>query len=161
MSLLYKFISSEDAVLNIAKGCLKFTPIKELNDPTELIMSMNYDEVRDSLNKLRRHGMNQDQLSWLHKQEAILDLLAPEEKILNAPKKLEDVNSILSLGIYENIEYMKQKLASTIEKIRKNVGVLSLTLRYDSLPMWAHYSDLARGFVIEFNNLESEFIGDK
>ena len=38
---------------------------------------------------------------------------------------------------------------------------MSLTERYDSLPMWAHYADLARGFVAVFDNLDDSFAGDE
>jgi len=47
-----------------------------------------------------------------------------------------------------------------INPIRNNVGILSLTDRLDSLPMWAHYSNVAKGFVIKFHSLEKYFNGD-
>ena len=33
---LFKFVGSTSAVRNMATGSLKFTPIEELNDPSEL-----------------------------------------------------------------------------------------------------------------------------
>jgi len=158
---LFKFVGSTSAVLNIAKGALKFTPIEELNDPSELTPVMDQTAVRDSLELLRNNGMTQDQFGWLQRQEAILDLLSPEEKILTAPRTLSEANRMLSISAYDNLDYMEKKLFATIKNIRERVGVLSLSIRYDSLPMWAHYADLARGFVVVFDNLEQSFNGDK
>jgi hypothetical protein len=33
---LFKFVASKSAILSIASGSLKFTPIDDLNDPSEL-----------------------------------------------------------------------------------------------------------------------------
>jgi hypothetical protein len=48
---------------------------------------------------------------------------------------------------------MENKLFATIRNISARVGILSLSQRYDSLPMWAHYADLARGFVVVLDDL--------
>jgi hypothetical protein len=158
---LFKFVGSTSAVLNMAKGSLKFTPIEELNDPSELTPVMDRPAVRASLELLRKNGMTQDQFDWLQQQGAVLDLLSPEEKVLDAPRTLAQANRMLSLSALENLDYMEKKLFATIENIRARVGILSLSERYDSLPMWAHYADLARGFVIVLDNLEQSFKGDK
>jgi hypothetical protein len=80
---------------------------------------------------------------------------------LDAPTTLEQANQMLSLSAYENLDYMESKLFATIENIRARVGVLSLSQRYDSLPMWAHYANLAQGFVVVLDNLTESFNGDK
>ena len=38
---LFKFVGSKSAVLNMARGTLKFTPLDELNDPSELTPVMD------------------------------------------------------------------------------------------------------------------------
>jgi hypothetical protein len=157
---LHKFVASRSAVLNMAKGCLKFTPIAQLNDPTEMIPIMDRSKVRDSLARLRQNGLTQDQFEWLIRQEATLDLLAPQEKVLRAPRSLAEANKILRLPAYDNLDYMQQKLFATITTIRAKVGILSLTERYDSFPMWAHYADQAKGFVVRLENLKDVFPGD-
>jgi hypothetical protein len=158
---LFKFVGSKSAVLNIAKGTLKFTPLDELNDPTELTPVMDRAAVRASLESLRMNGLTQDQYDWLVRQDAVLDLLAPQEKVLNAPKTLAEANRLLAISTYDNLDYMERKLFATIESIRAKIGVLSLSERYDSLPMWAQYADLAKGFVVIFENLELSLKGDK
>jgi hypothetical protein len=150
---LFKFVSSTHAVLNMARGSLKFTPLPELNDPSELTPVMNRAAVRNSLEELRRHGLTKDQYRWLGCQDAVLSLLAPQEKVLDAPRTLEEANRILSISVYDNLDYMERKLFATIELIRAQVGILSHSERYDSLPMWAHYADQAKGFVVIFEEM--------
>jgi|HubBroStandDraft_6_1064221.scaffolds.fasta_scaffold259990_2 hypothetical protein len=158
---LFKFVRSASAVLNMARGAFKFTPIEELNDSSELTPVMDRVAVRKSLKLLRKHGMTKDQFDWLQRQGAVLDLLSPEEKVLNAPKTLSEANRMLSISAYDNLDYMESKLFATIMNIRARVGVLSLSQRYDSLPMWAHYAELARGFVVVLEKLEQSFRGDE
>jgi Protein of unknown function (DUF2971) len=158
---LFKFVGSTSAVLNMSRGLLKFTPIDELNDPSELTPVMDRSAVRASLEFLRTNGMTQDQFVWLRRQEAVLDLLSPEEKVLNAPTTLSQANRMLAISVYENLDYMEERFFATVKNIRARVGILSLSQRYDSLPMWAHYADLARGFVVVLENLEQSFKGDE
>jgi hypothetical protein len=117
--------------------------------------------VRASLELLRTNGLTYDQYGWLVRQGAVLDLLAPQEKVLNVPKTRAEANRMLSLSAHDNLDYMERKLRATIKSIRDKVGILSLTERYDSLPMWAHYADLARGFVVIFENLGRSLKGDE
>jgi len=101
---LFKFVASTTAVLSMAKGALKFTPIEDLNDPSELTPIMTRAAVRASLDSLRQNGLTQDQFKWLQRQEAVLDLLSPEEKILTAPSTLSEANRMLSIGAYDNLD---------------------------------------------------------
>jgi hypothetical protein len=104
--------------------------------------------VRSSLELLRINGLTQDPYDWLVRQGAILDLLAPQEKVLDAPKTLAAANRMLPISTYDNLDHMERKLFVAIESIRAKVGILSLSERYDSLPMWARYADQAKGFVV-------------
>ncbi|WP_442578460.1 DUF2971 domain-containing protein [Mesorhizobium sp. ASY16-5R] len=158
---LYKFVDSAEAVKKIAAGSLKFTPIEELNDPSELTPVMDRLSVRESLDAIRKNGMTGEQFGWLQRQEALLDLLSPEQKTISAPTTIENANYVLKSIVYDNFEYMEIKLFETIKNIKSRVGILSLTQRYDSLPMWAHYADLAKGVVLILNNLEKTFNGDR
>jgi len=158
---LFKFVGSKSAVLNMVKGSLKFTPLDELNDPSELTPVMDRAAARSSLKLLRQNGLTKAQFSWLLCQEALLDLLAPQEKVLNAPRTLAEANRMLSISAYDNLDYMERKLFATIQSIRAKIGILSLSERYDSLPMWAHYADNAKGFVVIIEDVERSFNGDE
>jgi hypothetical protein len=116
--------------------------------------------VRSSLASVRKQGYSQSQFEWLACQEATLRLLSPETRILSRPATIELANKTLNMPIYDNLDYMERALLKTITLIRSRVGVLSLTERFDSLPMWAHYGAQARGYVIQFDGLGVEFPGD-
>ena len=122
---LFKYVSSANAVVNMARGSLKFTPVEELNDPSELSPVLDRTEVRSSLEILRNKGMTRDQFVWLQRQEAVLDLLSPEEKVLKAPKTLAEVNSMLSISAYENLEFM-EKSSLPLSKISGQESECSL-----------------------------------
>jgi Protein of unknown function (DUF2971) len=144
----------------IARGSLKFAKIDELNDPSELVPIMNHDAVRSSLAVVRKQGYTETQFEWLGCQEATLRLLSPETRVLSRPASIELANRTLALPVYDNLDFMEQQLLKTITLIRSRVGILSLTERFDSLPMWAHYGAQAKGYVIRFANLGREFPGN-
>jgi hypothetical protein len=144
----------------MARGSLKFTPVAELNDPSELTPVMDRQAVRLSLTRLRQRGLTEEQFLWLRRQGETLDLLAPREKVLSAPASRQEANRLLSMRVYDDLAHMERKLFATIELIRANVGILSLSERCDSLPMWAHYADLAKGYVAVLEDLEHSFPGD-
>jgi hypothetical protein len=160
MKPLYKFVASRGAALAIADGSLKFTRIEELNDPSELVPFMNRDAVLASLNTLRKNGYTQEQFQWLGCQESILRLLSPETRVLSRPATIAAANRTLALPVYDNLDFMERQLLHTISLMRSRVGVLSLTERFDSLPMWAHYAANARGYVVCFRELDREYKGD-
>lgn len=160
MRKLYKFVKGWDAARYLAQGKLKFTQVGDLNDPAELVPAMNVEAVSESLKNIRHNGYTREQLSWLRYQEKILDRLAPEYKVIPAPKNLDAANMQIRHPIYDDFELMKRVLCSTIDIIKSRVGILSLTERFDCLPMWAHYADLARGCVLGFRGLEAAFPGD-
>jgi hypothetical protein len=160
MRTLYKFVSSPTAVLAMARGSLKFTKIKDLNDPSELVPYMDRDKVSESLAAVRLTGYTPEQFEWLGCQEAVLRLLSPETLVLSRPKTIVQANSMLALPIFDDLDRMENQLVKTISLIRSRVGVLSLTARFDSLPMWAHYGAQAKGYVVRFDGLDDLFPRD-
>lgn len=160
MVALYKFVSGQTAVRAMARGSLKFTRIAELNDPSELVPHMDREAVRASLVAVRSTGYTPEQFEWLGCQEALLRVLSPETRVLSRPSTIELANRTLALPVYDNLDFIEQQLLKTISLIRSRVGVLSLTARFDSLPMWAHYAALAKGYVLRLDGLDSEFPND-
>jgi Protein of unknown function (DUF2971) len=160
MKILYKFVGSAAAVRSMVRGSLKFTKLDELNDPSELLPFMNRDAVRSSLASIRLNGYTKTQFDWLGCQEAIPSILSPETMAISRPATVELANKTLALGVFDNMDLMKRKLLQTITAIRSRIGILSLTERFDSLPMWAHYGAQANGYVVRFGDLSREFFGD-
>jgi hypothetical protein len=78
MNRYYKFVGDPKAVPHLLKGSLKFTPIQELNDPSELTSNVIIKDVVASLNRLRRDGYTDDDLAQLQRQGNLLQRLAPD-----------------------------------------------------------------------------------
>lgn len=156
MKDLFKFIASREAVLNLARGVIRFTPPDQLNDPAELLPIVDTVEFEDSLQRLRQTGFSAEQFEWLLCQGHVLDRLAPEIYRISVGS-IAEANQQLQLPVYEDREFLSGKNAAAVALIRQRVGVLSLTERFDSLPMWAHYASNARGFLVAFEGLDHTF----
>jgi hypothetical protein len=160
MSAFYKFIADPAAARSILQGILRFTPIRELNDPSELAPSLNADEVLASLARLRANGYSQEDMIYLHRQGNLLQKLAPRFQAIPVPVSPEAATTQIRSPFYDALPTLERLLAATAEEISSRVGLLCLSRRYDALPMWAHYTGNATGLVVEFRNLELAFPGD-
>jgi hypothetical protein len=157
---LFKYVADEAAVLAIARGSLKFTPVAELNDPMEVYPFFDEQEVLASLLKLRREGCSEEQLHWLRCQRNLLDVLAPEMFSMPVPDDAETADAIYRWGGYEHLPLLRKLFEPLVQTLRSRVGILSLSERPDSFSMWAHYANDAKGFLVIFEGLESHFTGD-
>lgn len=68
---------------------------------------------------------------------------------------------MLQLPFYDSMEMLECLLTVKAQEIASKVGIFCLSNRFNSLPMWAHYAGGAKGFAIEFKNLERVFQGDE
>jgi hypothetical protein len=158
---LYKYITSESALKSIVAGKIKFATLDSLNDPTELLPKIYENELLQSLEEKRVNGYSEDDLLDLKRQESLFRKLSPETMVISAPESIEHANSIVNLPVYNNLDYLKKMFNKTVELMASRCGILCLSTRYDSLPMWAHYANNALGFVIEFEDLQSDYPGDE
>ncbi|HEX6094791.1 MAG TPA: DUF2971 domain-containing protein [Thermoanaerobaculia bacterium] len=157
---LYKFIGDPRALASILKGAVKFTPISELNDPSELSPTLSTDAVEASLERLRRDGYSDIDMVHLRRQERVLSRLAPRFMVVGVPSSRQDATAVIRLPLYDYIPALEALLIGAAEEISSKVGLFCLSRRYDSLPMWAHYARNAAGLVVEFRNLQKVFAGD-
>jgi hypothetical protein len=160
MTALYKFIGNVEDARFLLKGCVKFTPIPELNDPSELMASVTPDDVRRSLERLRKDGYTDGDMIHLRRQGKVLERLAKRFQAIGVPDTPDQANAIIASPFYDNIPRLETLLRETAQEISSRVGLFCLTRRYDSLPMWAHYAANATGVVFEFRDLEDVFPGD-
>jgi hypothetical protein len=160
MPPLYKFISDPAAVRFLLREIIKFTPIPELNDPSELLPNLLPDEVQRSLRHLREHGYSDEDMVHLRKQENLLRRLAPAYKAIDIPVTKELATALIRSQFYDLAPALYQMLNGVAREMSSKVGLFCLAHRYDSLPMWAHYAANANGLVVEFQNLEDVFPGD-
>ena len=160
MPTLYKFIASHEAARFLLDGIVKFTPISELNDPSELVPSMNREAVVESLQRLRTTGYSDEDLAHLQQQGKLLQALAPRFQAVHVPKDKVAASRLIRSSFYDSIETLERLLGETAQEMSSKVGLLCLSKRFDSLPMWAHYAANASGLVVEFRELEQAFSGD-
>ncbi len=160
MLALYKFIADPDVIQFLLKGIVKFTPISELNDPSELVPRMNIDEVKASLSRLRKYGYSEQDITRLRQQGNLLQRLAPQLQAIKVPRTQEAANAVVRSSFYDSIDILEQRLSETAQEMSSKVGLFCLSQRYDALPMWAHYANNAKGLAVEFRDLETVFTGD-
>jgi hypothetical protein len=56
---------------------------------------------------------------------------------------------------------LQQKLDELVEILNSQIGIFCVSDRFDSFPMWAHYAKYAKGYLIQFDELEAQFVGDE
>ena len=160
MTTLYKFIAGPDYIRSLLRGSVKFTPIPDLNDPSELSPVVVEDDVRKSLTRLRLEGYDNQEFADLRKQGHLLKRLAPECMKIPVPSSPEKATELIHSDFFDDIPRLKRMLYDTAQKISSRVGIFCLSERRDSLPMWAHYASNAKGLVVEFEDLDKIFPGD-
>ena len=161
MTTLYKFIAEPDHIQFLLRGSVKFTPIPDLNDPSELSPVVVEDDVRKSLTRLRLKGYDNQEFVDLRKQGHLLKRLAPECMKIPVPSSPEKATEFIHSDFFDDIPRLERMLYDTAQKISSRVGIFCLSKRRDSLPMWAHYASNAKGLVVEFEDLDKIFPGDK
>ncbi len=161
MSTLYKFIGSPEAARFILDGTVKFTPISELNDPSELVPGFDKEAVLHSLERLRTNGYSDDDMIHLVQQGHLLQALAPKFQAVRLPATKSEASRLLHSSFYESISTLERLLNDTAQEMSSKVGLFCLSKRFDSLPMWAHYAANAAGLAVEFKGLDKVFPGDE
>ncbi|MER3472418.1 MAG: hypothetical protein C4330_14165 [Chitinophagaceae bacterium] len=157
---LYKYISSDIALKKVVGGNIKFATLDSLNDPTELLPKIYETELIESLREKRLQGYTENDLIDLKRQELLFKKLSPETMAIEAPKTIERANSTVKLPFFDNLDNLKKKFNKTVELMSSRCGLFCVSTRYDSLPMWAHYANNAKGYVVEFDGLHDFFLGD-
>lgn len=159
--LSYKYIADRAALKFLLDGRLKFTPVAERNDPTELVPKVFPEKVRKSLDRIRRDGYTAQDIENLRMQGALLKRLSPDNQMVEAPSTSRDADRLIQSFAYDNFDCLVERLSRTAHDFASKVGVFCVSSRPDSLPMWAHYAANAGGAVVEFENLSDCFSGDE
>lgn len=156
----YKYLSSFEACINTATGKLKFTPIPQLNDPSEMFPVFDSNDVAESLQQLRTNGYSDEEFEWLQKQEMLLKKLAQESLAVVIPETKEAASSLVKISFYDQLEELNHRLQATNKLMMDRTGIFCVSDRFDSFPMWAHYGNNAKGYVVEFKGIDAAFPGD-
>jgi hypothetical protein len=162
MTSLYKYVADPKMAPWILGGSTKFTPVDELNDPSELAPVLDPDAVNESLIKLQKSGYDELGLIDLQRQGALIRRVAPRFEG-PVPRTASEATELIRAAFYDRTIALglEQMLMGTAQEIAGNVGLWCLSRRNDSLPMWAHYAANATGFVVEYRNIGEFFVGDE
>jgi hypothetical protein len=160
MPTLYKFIAGLEAAKYLLDGVVKFTPIAELNDPSELVPDIDREAVVSSLRRLRDTGYSDEDMLHLRQQGELLQALAPRFQAISVPQSKSEALRLIRSPFYDSTETLNRLLQETAQEMSSKVGLFCLSERFDSLPMWAQYAANATGLAVEFRALEQVFSGD-
>src|ERR1051325_3426275 len=150
---------------------IRFTQPASLNDPFEMkpyVESLAEDRViKELLCVLGEDGLKNGFDSMI--SSVLDDIRNPPEKplisfeeecIYNFSLPLYDRKQYSETFINEFVEDMKRRMPEFREAIFSKfneIGVLSLTAVCNDIPMWAHYAQSNKGFVIEFDGAHDFF----
>ena len=93
----YKFIADSASVPYFLKGCIKFTPISELNDPSELTSNVIVEDIVASRERLCRDGYTENDLIYLQQQGHLLQQLAPDFQAISVPQTTAEATMLIHL----------------------------------------------------------------
>lgn len=163
--ILYKFVVP-DRVEVLENASIRFTPPVNTNDIfevrqtfdliagpklvaffRELEPEVDFEEpLRDALEELGLGFLSNEQAKALVQVQSGVDLEATTRGLLN--QFLGRMPTLMNEP--ENVERLLDRMAS-------GQLLLSLTERADSSPMWAHYANSSKGFVIAFDTSSGFF----
>ncbi|UNM96758.1 DUF2971 domain-containing protein [Ignatzschineria rhizosphaerae] len=168
--------NNEKEIFERDLSCVKnnqvyFSPYEALNDPTEGYISK--EEIKRELDNFEQ-GMIEVMLNGESKtiDNEIFKLMEPaegsvyplEKTLRYSLKKLRKRNSprkALEKFYQEKtnnfsdrmriIDEYKQGVYENLSMVLKSYGILSLSLTYDNILMWAHYANSHKGYVLEYD----------
>ena len=121
---LYKYCTVDSALEFLGNHSVWFATFDQFNDPFDCAMQISEQYTKDDWeNLLTSQGVDTE----------------TKNKIIN------DVMANPSEGA--------RIIRESIEEIKKQIGILCLSDRYDNLSLWAYYADQHRGVCLEFDML--------
>lgn len=151
-SILKKGTLDKEQSENLRKHVLLW---KKFHPRTELTQEL-VDELLGNLPRLLP-GMKMDLCSQNGGLSSLL-----KETGLSIPDayKVSKLPNLNKLGKSELFSIVSDLAQISVDDIFKKSGILSLSANLYSFPMWTHYANNARGFAVEFKNLDKCFKGD-
>ena len=157
-----------------------FSRIPELNDFSETFAVADRNDIEKALLEMQKKGLCKDEQECFYNHVELMKRVFPDLKDLFESLKplikprhlgsvlrsdvLNGVASQLglpsSMSLIALVNALPDVLQLTNEVIQQRIGIFCVAETFKSFPMWAHYADNARGFVIEYKNLGEIFCGD-
>ncbi|UNU87541.1 DUF2971 domain-containing protein [Aeromonas dhakensis] len=150
MSYIYKYLPPERKTYLI-DGLLRFTPPSDLNDPYECLPALPIEVEQAAFNYVKREILTppKHQAGMSRIERRLADKIYKK----HAQKVMKEINmdpSFIRKKFYDDAK----------AKIDGNIGILSLSRRWDSALMWSHYATSHSGLCIGFNREHDFFKQD-
>jgi len=148
--LVYKYLPTERlSYLNDSQ--LRITQPSDLNDPFECLPAFpSVEDFSIVLNSILAEKITQIKKNVSDKNERL-------KLIDEATRSCK--NNITKISKNEEGNIKSEFLKRAINSLNKNLGILSLSSRWDSNLMWSHYTNSHRGFCIGFDE-ENPFFSE-
>lgn len=147
MSHLYKYLPPERNTY-LSDGLLRFTPPSALNDPYEFLPGMSEETEKLALQQLEKNTREfPENIFGLSRNQRRIEKKKHEKKAARALSQLKRNPDIISEYIYNRAK----------NKMNNNLGIFSLSKRWDSALMWSHYTESHQGFCIGFKENHEYF----
>lgn len=142
----------EDRIENILyDNKLRFTQPKFFNDPFDVNPYINASLPEKILKKVTEEDLFE--LEKILQDSEVGEFVLTDDETEGLARGLASYLNSMNPG--EVAEIYKDKVLKKL--INDNMGVLSLTTKFDNLLMWAHYANDHKGFVVEFNTEDPFF----
>lgn len=146
--ILYKFLPIE-RLSYLDNQLLRFTPPGDLNDPFECIPILpTKDEVISIIETIAKENLatiENEKLSKKDKKKIKTDYIRKYKSEITAVKK--DLPNNFNEQFYDR----------AVKQLNNKLGIFSLSRRWNSTLMCAHYTNSHKGFCVGFNKNSSFF----
>ena len=140
---VYKYLPEERSDI-IKRLLIRFSPRGALNDPYECLPAMPKIDPETIIDRIGKNILSDPNLSEAEKKRQFREFKKGRKDAREVYRRDPDRLGKLYL---ESITFLNNR----------DLGILSLSKRWDSTVMWAHYSQCHRGFVIGFDERDSFF----
>jgi len=141
MASIFKYLPPDRSSF-LVDGLIRFTPPGALNDPYECLPALPDDLEQLALIKLRQSIIDDLKPSSIDDRNT---RRAKAAQLKSAMKRL-DSNLKKNPGFFRDEFYRH-----TSSRLDNNLGILSLSRRWNSALMWSHYTSSYAGFCVGFN----------
>ncbi len=145
--IVYKYLPIE-RISYLEDSLLRFTPPRELNDPFECFPILpTKEEIISIIKTVAERNIKSLEKEKLTKKERLrikTEYTRKYKSEITAVRKDEPNN------------FSEQFFNRAITNLNSKIGIFSLSRRWDSTLMWAHYTNSHKGFCVGFNR-ESDY----
>lgn len=168
----YKFLKETDrkkhtVLKSSLEGNLKFSLFESMDDKTETVVDIDNENIKTTIERIQQEGVCSKDIENIHNQSKLINQIYSKKNdfakmvvrdFLSQMKKKGQDSHDNFMGLIQSL--LSSSIKTTNKDIQKRIGILCITKEIKNKQMWEDYTDNAKGFVVEYNDLESVFTGD-